>query len=200
MKTKMPISTDTVTEEDIAGMLQKIPPHPEYSDWMKILSAVFSVLPLAQGARVLNAWSPEKSEGEYFRKHQQRLKQVGIGTLVMLAKKHGWAGSKSTRKRNVLIRQAPTPTRRNTPPTWLAQISQAPANSTHLPPSTPPHTPATEIDMSEAQRIADELLKIHNEGLIEGPNDPSARLYARALQLFKATFSPIAPSPASQVA
>jgi hypothetical protein len=200
MKTKMPISTDTFTEADIAGMLQKIPPHPPYSEWMKILSAVFSVLPFAAGARLLNEWSPEQVPGEYFRKHQQRLKQVSIGTLVMLAKNNGWACSKSIRKKNALIRQAPTPTRRNTPPTWLAPISQAPANSTQLPPTTPPHTAATKIEISEAQRIAAELLKIHNEGLIEGPNDPSARLYARALQLFKATFSPIPPSPASQVA
>jgi hypothetical protein len=189
----MPLSNPTFTEADIAGMLQKIPPHPPYSEWMKILSAVFSVLPFDQGARVLNEWSPEKSEGEYFRKHQQRLKEVGIGTLVMLAKNNGWAGSKSIRKGKVLVRQAPTPTRRNTPPTWLAPISKPAAPTTPLPPTTPPRTPATEIDMAEAQRIAAELLKMHDEGFIEGPDDPNARLYAKTLRLFRASFTTTSP-------
>jgi hypothetical protein len=184
----MPLSNPTFTEADIAGMLQKIPPHPEYSEWMKILSAVFSVLPFAAGARLLNEWSPEQVPGEYFRKHQQRLKQVSIGTLVMLAKNNGWAGSKSIRKGKVLIRQAPTPTRRNTPPTWLAPISRPATISAPLPPTTPPHAPATQIDMAEAQRIAAELLKMHEEGFIKGPNDPDARIFAKALRLFRASF------------
>lgn len=189
----MPLSTDTFTEADIAGMLQKIPPHPPYSEWMKILSAVFSVLPFAPGARVLNEWSPEKTEGEYYRKYHQRLKQVGLGTLVLMAKNNGWAGSKSIRKGKVLIRQAPTPTRRNTPPTWLAPISKPAATTTPLPPTTPPRTPATEIDMAEAQRIAAELIKMHDEGFIEGPDDPNARLYAKTLRLFRASFTTTSP-------
>ena len=188
----MPLSTDTFTEAEIAGMLQKIPPHPPYSEWMKILSAVFSVLPFFEGARVLNEWSPEKRDGEYFRKHQQRLKQVGIGTLVMLAKNNGWAGSKSIHKGKVLIRQAPTPTRRNAMPSWLAPISK-PATTTQMPATT--HTPASEIDMAEAERIAAELLKMHEEGFIKGPDDPNARLYAKALRLFKASFSTCTPTP-----
>lgn len=189
----MPLSTDTFTEADIAGMLQKIPPHPEYSEWMKILSAVFSVLPFAAGARLLNEWSPEQVPGEYFRKHQQRLKQVSIGTLVMLAKNNGWADSKSIRKGKVLIRQAPTPTRRNATPSWLAPISK-PATTTQMPATT--HTPASEIDMAEAERIAAELLKMHKEGFIKGPDDPNARLYAKELRLFRASFSACTPSPA----
>ena len=181
----MPLSSDTFTEADIAGMLQKIPPHPPYSEWMKILSAVFSVLPFAPGARVLNEWSPEKTDGEYYRKYHQRLKQVGLGTLVLMAKNNGWAGSKSIRKGKVLIRQAPTPTRRNTPPTWLAPISKTAATA----------TPATEIDMAEAQRIAAELLKMHEEGFIEGPDDPNARIFAKTLRLFRASFAPTNPTP-----
>lgn len=191
----MPLSTDTFTEADIAGMLQKIPSHPPYSEWMKILSAVFSVLPFIEGARVLNEWSPEKRDGEYFRKHQQRLKQVGIGTLVMLAKEHGWAGSKSIQRGKVLIRQAPTPTRRNTPPSWLAPITRPATTAAPLPLTTPPHIPASEFDMAEAERIAAELLKMHEEGFIKGPDDPNARLYAKALRLFRASFSTCTPTP-----
>lgn len=175
----MPLSNDTFTEADIAGMLEKIPPRPEYNEWMKILSAVFAVLPYATGAQLLNAWSPEQREGEYFQKHQHRWKQVGIGSLVMLAKQHGWAGTKSKRKGKFLIRQAPTPTRRNTPPSWLqppppAPTTTAPTSALQLP---------TEINMSEAQRIAAELVKMHDDGFIVGPDDPNARIYARAIHL-----------------
>jgi hypothetical protein len=187
----MPLNNPTFTEADIAGMLEKIPPRPEYNDWMKILSAVFSVLPFDAGARLLNEWSPEQVPGEYFRKHQQRLKQVSIGTLVMLAKNNGWAGSQSSRKGKVLIRQAPTPTRRNTPPSWLQPPPPAPTTTA---PTSAPQLP-TEINMTEAQRIAAELVKMHDEGFIVGPDDPNARVIARALQLFKATFSP-SPTPA----
>lgn len=179
MKTKRHPSTQSFTEADIAGMLQKIPPHPPYSEWMKILSAVFSVLPFAQGARLLNQWSPEKYEGEYFRKHRQRLKQIGIGSLVMLAKQNGWAGAKSTQGK-VLIRHSPVPTSRNKAPSWIPKIS----------PTAPEPTrpPAAEIDMGEAQRLASELLKMHEAGSITGPDDPNARIYAKALRLFRASF------------
>ena len=43
--------------------------------------------------------------------------------------------------------------------------------------------------MAEAQRIAAELLKMHEEGFIEGPDDPNARIYAKALRLFRVSFS-----------
>lgn len=191
MKTKMPLSPQTFTEEDIAGMLQKIPPSPEYGTWMKILSAVFSHLPFSQGARVLNEWSPEKTEGEYFRKHQSRLKEIGIGTLVMLAKEHGWSGSRTKHHGRVIVHRQLTPTHRTPPPLWLQRIQQQQATTpaTPPPPPTPAHQPAPEIDMEEARRIAGELLKMHEEGFIEGPDDPDARIYAKALRLFRASFT-----------
>jgi hypothetical protein len=43
--------------------------------------------------------------------------------------------------------------------------------------------------MAEAQRIAAELLKMHEEGFIKGPNDPDARIFAKALRLFRASFT-----------
>ena len=194
MKTKLPLSPQTFTEGDIAGMLQKIPPSPEYGTWMKILSAVFSQLPFSQGARVLNEWSPEKTKGEYFRKHQSRLKEIGIGTLVMLAKEHGWCGSRTKHSGRVIVRRQLNPTHRTPPPIWLQRIQQQQATTpatpaTPPPPTTPAPQPAPEIDMEEAQRIAAELLKMHEEGFIEGPDDPDARLYAQALRLFRASFA-----------
>lgn len=166
-----------VTAEEIAAMLQKIPPRPDYGTWIKIASAVWSVLPLGEGARLLNQWSPEEREGEYASKHRARLKQIGIGTLVMLAKQHGWQGSiKGHGARRVLIRTAPTPTSRNTRPGWLSQAAQPTAEDV------------------EAARIAAELKKLHAAGALTGADDPHAPMLAAAIHLFKGTVL-TAPTP-----
>ena len=78
------------TAADIAEMLRFIPQRPEYDTWLRIASAVWSVLPMADGARLLHQWSPEEKEGEYASKHKARLKQVGIGTLAHIASLHGF--------------------------------------------------------------------------------------------------------------
>jgi P4 family phage/plasmid primase-like protien len=78
------------TAADINEMLAVIPPRPDYETWLRIASAVWSVLPLADGCHVLNAWSREEREGEYALKHKHRLAQVGIGTLVHIASQHGF--------------------------------------------------------------------------------------------------------------
>ncbi len=78
------------TSADIAEMLAFIPSRPDYETWLRIASAVWSVLPLADGARILHQWSPEEKEGEYASKHGARLKQVGVGTLAHLASQYGF--------------------------------------------------------------------------------------------------------------
>lgn len=78
------------TPEEIARMLSHIPPRPDYDTWLKIASAVWSELSFADGVQLLNEWSPEEKEGEYHQKHRARLKQVGIGSLVHIAKEHGY--------------------------------------------------------------------------------------------------------------
>ena len=78
------------TAEEIAKMLSHIPPRPDYETWLKIASAVWSVLPLLDGARILHQWSPEEKDGEYASKHKARLKQVGVGTLIHIAKENGY--------------------------------------------------------------------------------------------------------------
>ena len=93
---KMPERQETwrppveTTAADIAEMLRFIPPRPDYDTWLKIASAVWSVLPMVDGARLLHQWSPEEKEGEYAGKHKSRLKQVGVGTLAHLASQHGF--------------------------------------------------------------------------------------------------------------
>jgi hypothetical protein len=78
------------TAEEIGKMLSHIPPRPDYGDWLKIASAVWSVLPMLDGARLLHQWSPEEKDGEYASKHKSRLQQVGIGSLIHIAKEHGY--------------------------------------------------------------------------------------------------------------
>lgn len=78
------------TAADVAEMLKFCPPRPDYDTWLRIASAVWSVLPMVEGAKLLAAWSPEEREGEYLTKHKARLKQVGIGSLVHIASQHGF--------------------------------------------------------------------------------------------------------------
>lgn len=78
------------TAADIAEMLRFVPPRPAYDEWLRIASAVWSVLPMVEGARLLHQWSPEEREGEYAQKHRARLKQVGVGTLAHIASQHGF--------------------------------------------------------------------------------------------------------------
>ncbi len=78
------------TADDIRAFLSAIPPRPDYGTWLRIASAVWSVLSMEEGCRVLNEWSPEEHAGEYAAKHRHRLAQVGVGTLVHYAKQHGY--------------------------------------------------------------------------------------------------------------
>lgn len=82
-------SLDT-TAEDIAEMLKFVPPRPDYDTWLRIASAVWSVLPMAEGAAILHKWSPEERDGEYASKHKARLTQITIGTLAHIASQHGF--------------------------------------------------------------------------------------------------------------
>jgi len=78
------------TAEEIAKMLSHIPPRPDYDTWLKIASAVWSVMGMLDGAQLLHQWSPEEKDGEYASKHKSRLQQVGIGSLIHIAKEHGY--------------------------------------------------------------------------------------------------------------
>lgn len=87
------------TAEDIREMLSFVPRRPEYSDWLRIASAVWSVLPMEEGCRILAHWSPEEREGEYAEKHRHRLAEIGIGTLVWYAKQGGFDASAAARRK-----------------------------------------------------------------------------------------------------
>lgn len=122
-------------------MLACIPAKPEYDLWLRISSAVFSALPMEPACRVLNAWSPEEREGEYASKHKARLSQVTTGTLIHVAKQHGWKGNRSGGRVKVAtpssltagVRQALASAPR---PSWLPE-KLTPISNRRLHPSPP---------------------------------------------------------------
>lgn len=91
------------TAGDVRGMLACIPPRPDYDQWLRISSAVWSALGEDEGTALLNEWSPEEEPGEYEAKFKGRLERVTAGTLVHIAKQHGWRGKRPDRP------QAPSP-------------------------------------------------------------------------------------------
>lgn len=82
------------TRDQVREMLAFIPPRPDYEQWLRISSAVWSELGEDEGTAVLCEWSPEEETGEYGKKFKQRLQQVTAGTLVHIAKQHGWRGER----------------------------------------------------------------------------------------------------------
>lgn len=87
------------TAEDIREMLSFIPNRPDYDTWLRIASAVWSVLPLEEGTRMLIEWSPEEKAGEYAKKWMHRLTQVHVGTLAWYASQHGFDAREAARRK-----------------------------------------------------------------------------------------------------
>mgnify|MGYP003108594955 CR=1 FL=1 len=92
------VPVDT-TKTDIEEMLSFVPRRPEYDDWLRIASAVWSVLPMEEGCRVLANWSREEKEGEYSKKWQHKLDDIGIGTLVWYAQQNGFDAKAAARRK-----------------------------------------------------------------------------------------------------
>lgn len=87
------------TYDDVREMLSFIPPRPDYEDWLRIASAVWSVLDETTGIKLLNEWSPEERPGEYLRKFKNRLRDVRIGTLAWYAQAHGFDAKEAARRK-----------------------------------------------------------------------------------------------------
>lgn len=75
---------------EVARMLDYVPTRPDYPEWLRIASAVFSGLPPVEAISVLKAWSPEEKEGEYAEVLRTGLTQITMGTLVHLAREGGY--------------------------------------------------------------------------------------------------------------
>ena len=197
----------TFTEADIAAMLSKTPVPNDYTEWLKICSAVWSQLPAQEGARLLNAWNPERKGFSYLAKHKDRLQKVGIGTLVWLAKQNGWEPRRVCHPpAKVSFKPTPKRTARNSHPSWLppmqSALKDAPLPELSLtPPSAieknalPTHVSKEPVAMSvatspqdiEAHRMVAELMKLHKLGVISGADDPDARFFAKVIHQFNGT-------------
>ena len=81
---------DKPDKATIVSALASIPPHPEYSQWLRIVAAVGDALHDDDAVEVLSQWSPEEKPGEYLEKLHSGLEKVRIGTLIHLAKANGW--------------------------------------------------------------------------------------------------------------
>jgi hypothetical protein len=77
-------------EATIRALLAFVPARPDYPDWILVCSAVWNEIGEA-GTPLLLGWSPEESPGEYDRKFPDRLTEPGMGALVNIAKRHGYA-------------------------------------------------------------------------------------------------------------
>ena len=78
------------SKAEIREMLAAVPKRPDYPDWITIVSAVGDALSDDDAIEVLQEWSPEEKPGEYEEKLRHRLKDIHIGRLIRLARKHGW--------------------------------------------------------------------------------------------------------------
>lgn len=78
------------TNDEIGAMLQMLPPRPDYDEWIRVIAAVGGALPEDEAVSVLTQWSPEEKEGEYREKLRSRLDQVTLGTLIHMARRHGY--------------------------------------------------------------------------------------------------------------
>lgn len=206
-ETKMTLTPATFTEADIAAMLSKTPVPTDYTEWLKICSAVWSQVPAQEGARLLKEWNPERKGFSYLAKYKDRLQKVGIGTLVWIAKQNGWEPQRERRTSgNVTYKPIPKRTSRNSRPSWLLPMQsafkdaplpevsvtpQCAIKENALPPPLSNEPVAISIATSpqdiEAHRMAAELMKLHQFGIISGADDPDARFFAKVIHQFHGT-------------
>jgi len=83
------LQSNPLSASEIADVLSHIPPRPSYDVWVRIIAAVASELGEQEAETVLQAWSPEDRQGEYRQKARNRMRQVGIGTLMQIASESG---------------------------------------------------------------------------------------------------------------
>lgn len=175
--------------EEVRALLAAIPPRPDYDTWLRIASAVWSVLPMGEGAALLNAWSPEEKPGEYAEKHKARLHQIGAGTLIHIARQHGFDLMAHRAERAAAHRAAGSPAPRPAAPcpfvpkgervTFPPDVSSVDTPTPPLPPKRP--------DPELVRHAAGQLARVHKAGWITGPDDPDARTFAAAFMVFQAT-------------
>lgn len=80
------------TVDKVRSALAVIPAHNEHIEWKKIVAAVVDAIGAEQAEAVLAEWSPIPSgERQYKDVIKDGLQRVTAGTLVMIAREHGWS-------------------------------------------------------------------------------------------------------------
>ena len=127
---------------DVSEILRYVPSRPPYDQWVHVIAAVGSVLQPDEAACVLNAWTPEDWPGQYLEKLRSRLKSVGIGSLIHMAKQYGFDASAFTRRR-----AGQNTTGTTTPP-------QVPRSLAPVPPPPPKKLPRYSKRLGTAEELA----------------------------------------------
>ena len=78
-----------LTLDDLDAMLKAIP-RQSYAEWIKTCSGAWNHFGEDATAIIAKHW-PEEAPGEYAEKFKNRETRIGIGSVVMVAKEHGWA-------------------------------------------------------------------------------------------------------------
>lgn len=87
---KTPGAKGNVTADKIRSMLAVIPAEQEHITWKKTVAGVVDAIGKDDAIPLLEEWSP--SEIPYGKVIDSGLDRVTFGTLVALAKQHGWQG------------------------------------------------------------------------------------------------------------
>jgi hypothetical protein len=89
-QTRTRTTNEKPSKEDIRSMLASIPGRLDHDPWTNIIAAVADALPDSEAIEVLQERWPEEKEGEYAFKLKHRKSDIHVGTLIHLAKEHGW--------------------------------------------------------------------------------------------------------------
>lgn len=96
------------TASEVAEVLGWIPSAPDYDTWVRTVSAVGNTLPDAEAEAVLLAWSPDQKPGETRRKLRSRMTRVRYGSLIEIARRHGFDPKARYRSRGTVRRHYAT--------------------------------------------------------------------------------------------
>lgn len=82
-----------LTENQIRELLSYVSKRPPYEEWIKLIGAVASAVPMENGIALLKERLPEETPGEYAEKWAHALDHVSPGTLFYYAQQNGWKPS-----------------------------------------------------------------------------------------------------------
>lgn len=93
-------ATRSFTMDELAHLLKYLPTSMDHIDWKRAIGGIFNEFGVNHEVfAMLEAWAP--AERTYAKEYDYRLKRVGIGTTIWLAKKNGYVLPKD------MLREAP---------------------------------------------------------------------------------------------